>query len=100
MAIRCPSCRGEGHLKGFGCGPNGCRLIEVPCPTCKGTKEISSGRAALIREGEKLRESRKSRHLTLREAAKQLGIHASELSDAEMGRTDPAGYRQKLETPE
>lgn len=91
----CPSCNGTGTARGFMCG-NGRLVTSWPCDRCGATGQITDEQAAQITEGAKVRAARMERGLTLRAAAKALGISAVELSDAERGRTDTAGMIERL----
>jgi len=85
--ITCPSCRGKKtslwHIN-RGSGPH--TWEHRTCTTCTGTGIITPEHAGRITEGERRREDRKSRLLSLRQEATRLGISARELSDIENGR--------------
>jgi hypothetical protein len=86
-----PSCGGKGqslcHIDGVRDGKRFGETRLVPCSTCDGSKEITLEHHERIVIGERRREDRKSRLVTLREEAKRLGISPVELSDIEWGRT-------------
>lgn len=85
--MKCPRCNGEGKERGFGCP--GFKPIEINCLDCGGSGEIDAERLRWQEEGEKLRENRKARGITLREEAKRRGLSAVDLSDMEWGRKEP-----------
>lgn len=60
----------------------------LKCHTCDGVGTITVEQAHRIAEGERRREDRKSRMMTLREEAARLGISPTELSRIENGRVD------------
>lgn len=98
MAVRCPGCHGERRLSGIGCGDSnyGCRLVTIPCRDCGGTGEVSEAQMGWRREGDQLRALRMTRDLSLREAARLVGLPASDYSDAEHGRVSAAGIIEAL----
>lgn len=82
----CPSCRGEGVHRGFGCGPGvGMKPMELNCELCVGTGHIDAGTRENYRLGRAMRSSRIDRRLSLREEAKRLSISPYDLSKAEQG---------------
>ncbi len=91
----CPTCDGTGTARGFACG-NGRLLTSWPCDRCGATGQISDEQHAEIERGRDVRAERMARGLTLRDAAKALGISAVELSAVERGRVDPAATLEKL----
>ena len=92
----CPSCRGQKELLGIGCGPAGCKPMVLPCRVCDGAGEVTSSHHRIIVEGQRLTKLRRSCDLSLREAAKLFSVPASEWSDAEHGRIDPARFIRLL----
>ena len=88
----CPACSGSGKTLGIACP--GFRPITMTCHGCDGMGTISE---KWWHEGGEILEARKRKRLTLRKAAKALGILASELSDYERGRRDPAGIAERVE---
>ncbi len=83
----CPDCRGRKreivHLRTI----TGGRWQHMDCLFCGGSGVVTIEQAAKWRDGERLRNDRKARIVTLREEAKRLGITARELSDREWGKT-------------
>jgi len=90
MSVECPACHGATGNAGIGCGPEGCKVMVIPCRYCSALGTVSKERAEeidrKITEGDGLREDRKKRGLSLREEARRLGISAAKLSDREFGR--------------
>ena len=93
----CPVCGGDGvcyvlaahtSAPAYITGPLA-GFAERPCSVCDGTGNISDDRAAWMTEGAKLRAFRDGRDMSLREAARWLGISPVEWSDAEHGKIDP-----------
>lgn len=74
---------------GIGCGPDGCRPMAISCRGCGGTGWITPKMMQWRVDGVLVRQARLARDLSLREAAKLLGMPASDYSDAEHGRIDP-----------
>lgn len=71
-------------------------FAERPCSVCDGTGEVGDERAAWMIEGAKLRAFRIERDMSLREAARWLGVSPVEWSDAEHGKVDPNGLRTRV----
>lgn len=69
-------------------GPGG--PWSLRCRDCDGTGHIPFKQVGWQTIGKQLRNVRLSHDLTGREAARLLGIRASDYSDAEFGRVDPA----------
>lgn len=89
--LECPACRGRGQvqLHVFGHRADGSHFSGPrisACTLCRGSGAITTERAALVAEGERRREDRKARRLSLREEAARLGITPQELSRIENGR--------------
>lgn len=86
----CPSCGGKGqtlcHVDGSRDGQPFGETRLMACSTCDGRKEITSEHQMRIIEGERRRDDRKARLMSLREEAKRLGISPVELADIEWGR--------------
>ena len=95
--MTCPHCDGRGFTIGFGCP--GFRRMKLDCRSCSESGQVDQAFMDRHAAGETLREARLRKDLTLREAAKKYGVKASELSDAERGRIDPAPLLAKMETP-
>ena len=83
---KCPKCE-NGVIVGLSFEVG---LIEIPCPLCNGTEEISYEKLRWHNRGKELRELRRK---TLKkgpsEVAKLLGISPSLLSRMENGREEP-----------
>jgi hypothetical protein len=95
--VRCPECggrkRGIVHLN----TTTGGRWEKRDCLFCAGAGAVRAHKAERWAEGERMREDRKSRLVTLRDEAKRLGISPSELSRREWGRNTPADAGEKQE---
>jgi DnaJ-class molecular chaperone len=86
----CPHCSGTGRsLVHVNRGDQPHTWERQPCRTCAGHGLISREQADRIAEGERRREDRKARGLSLREEAARLGVKPWALSDIENGRTNP-----------
>ncbi len=93
----CPSCKGKGTSVAFvdwhddskEHGMDG-ELMELECHYCGGTGAIADVEAWRKREqrGRNMRNERKSKGESLRDAAKRMGISATKLSQIERGRLD------------
>ena len=99
--VTCPTCGVDGvcyvlasHVTApvYTTGPLA-GFAERPCSVCDGTGEILDARAAWMAEGAKLRAFRDKRDMSLREAARWLGVSPVEWSDAEHGKIDPNPVR-------
>ena len=99
--MTCPMCGGDGvcyvlaahtSAPAYIAGPLA-GFAERPCSVCDGTGEIDEARAAWMVEGKKLLAFRDERDMSLREAARWLGVSPVEWSDAEHGKIDPNGLR-------
>jgi DNA-binding XRE family transcriptional regulator len=66
------------------------RAGSIPCFFCKGAGEISNEQAGWVELGAKFRQLRLKQDLSTREMAKKLGISVVQLSDMELGKTNPA----------
>lgn len=88
--ITCPFCSGKGFTRALvrmvqkNALPSG--EYDLKCHVCDGLKSITPEHQAAIIEGERRREDRKARLISLRDEAKRLGISPCELSDIEWGR--------------
>lgn len=87
----CPSCDGSGELMALVDGPKFSGPRQVMCSCCRGVGTISSEHADRIRKGKGMRDTRVSQRRSLREAARERGISAAELSRIERG-DGPAEY--------
>lgn len=92
--VKCPDCKGEGILRGFGCP--GFRPISIPCQMCAGTKEVSEERLEWMKVGDAMREDRINRGVTCRVEAQERGIKAVELSEMERGIRKPIPRSAKV----
>lgn len=93
----CPKCRGAKVLPSFvhytpESGKQSGFDPDHPCSLCQGNGEITEEHAARIVEGDRLREDRVARKVSLRDEAKRLGIEPAKLSALENGR-DPQEAR-------
>lgn len=82
----CPHCQGRQRCVVHLNTTTGGRWEIRDCSTCDGTGLISREHADRIIEGERRREDRKARLMTLRQEAEYLGISPQELSRIENGR--------------
>ena len=92
--MTCPDCHGDGHVYGLGCP--GMKPVSVPCRSCNGSGSVDSAFLARRALGAQIRSARTTRDLSLREAAKRLGVSSVVLSDAERGLSDPAALLEKV----
>ena len=96
--ITCPSCDGEkGGMALVNFGAQGCQQMWMGCSQCKGEGVIPEEMLSWMARGEKMREDRFSRDLSLREEAKRLGISVVEYSQMEYGRIEPIDYGYERE---
>ena len=79
----CPTCEGKNEIFGIGCP--GFKPILITCHTCNGKGEITDVQIERMKDGEKLRQERLKRRMSLRNEAKRLNINVIELSDIEHG---------------
>lgn len=91
---KCETCEGTGKVRGIGCGPDGCGLIELACRGCQGSGVVTPATEELVAACETLRRIRQDRDLSLREAARMLKISATDLSDLERARRPVADVRE------
>jgi DnaJ-class molecular chaperone len=84
--ITCPDCGGRGESFVHLSTTTGGYTRWMDCMTCGGATVISVEHGERIAEGNRRREDRKTRLMTLRDEAKRLGISPSELSRIENGR--------------
>lgn len=94
--MQCPLCKGKKKILGLfpvwaEDVPKEKRkpYVEVTCHQCEGNGEVPDEMTEWIKEGKKLKDKRIEKRLTLRKAAKKLGIDGSELSYQETGRKKP-----------
>jgi len=92
----CPTCSGAKELQGIACGGPSAGPFRMACYDCGGTGEVADIRAIWAREGDQLRATRAARDLSLREAARWVGVTAAEWSAAEFGRIDPKPIRARV----
>jgi hypothetical protein len=83
----CPNCQGRKTVFGIQHFNSGVADIgEHTCTVCKGTGNVLPEHLRRLEEGERIRRDRLSKGLSISEAAEQLGISISDLSDLEHGR--------------
>lgn len=88
--ILCTSCDGFGkHFSRPILIKGKVEIIELKCELCNGTGKIKDEKIDWIIKGQKLREYRLEKEITLRKAAKMLGMDASNLSKMERGIIKP-----------
>lgn len=88
--VPCPRCDGKGELVGFvdGRRHDGSTfggLGALPCAPCGATGFVTPAALELMAAGTWIREARRARGLTLRQAATAAGVSIVELSAAERG---------------
>lgn len=86
--ITCPHCNGKRRLYAFwdGVRPEDSGSGYVDCSTCKGNGSISQAHMDRITEGERRRNDRVSRGVSLNEEARKFGITPAQLSALERGK--------------
>ena len=77
--MKCPYCN-NGIIEGIDFKNR--RLIELDCSACNGTCEINE---EAYKYGQKIKELRLQKEITLRNGARLLGVNVSELSKLERG---------------
>lgn len=92
----CPTCKGKKTLTGIACP--GFKRVEIPCFDCGGEGTISDLKAFWKAEGQRLKQCRKARRLTIRKAAYWIGVSMDDWMQAELGRVDPFPVSKKLHT--
>lgn len=80
----CPTCNGKKEVFGIGCP--GFKPIVMDCNTCDGKGKITEQQVERMKDGEKLRQERLGRRMTLRAEANRLGMDVVKLSDIEHGK--------------
>ncbi len=93
MPYKCLQCE-NGKLFGVGC--QGFKPVEIDCPDCHGTGEITDEQAYWVQLGDHLWIWRVEQQLTARAAAQQAGVAMSAWFYAERGRTDPRPVLAKI----
>lgn len=88
-AVECPTCRGETTINGVACGPRGCEVAGLTCPTCGGDGSITDEQSSWIAHGGVMRETRRRAMVSVRQAATAFGVDPRELAAAERGDVDP-----------
>ena len=78
MKHPCPACSGNGVLRILGGGT-------IPCRVCKKTGEVDGAGLERWVLGQALRKNRLTLKLSLREAAKRVGLSPLELAEVERG---------------
>lgn len=96
--VPCYDCSGTGEQHGFRCGP-GRSDTSWPCDTCKGSKVCAYRDPAWKDIGAQARAFRVDvLGITMRDAARHLGVSVPEVSAAECGKIDPGPLVQLFET--
>ena len=84
--IECPYCRGRGFVTGITCNQGGCHDRSRECAVCLGYGEITVHYAERIADGERRRQDRIRRGLSLKKEAARLQMLPEILNDIEHGR--------------
>lgn len=84
--VICPECNGRKQSMAHLNTTSGGRWQMTNCLFCDGLGHVRQGQLDKWREGERMREDRKRRMVTLRAEAARLGVSPTELSDREWGR--------------
>ena len=88
--VTCSSCDGEGrNFSPFIYTTEGCRAGFIQCSLCSGTGRITQEQISWVAEGDRMRDDRLERRMSLRAEAASLGISPQELSKMEFGRINP-----------
>jgi DnaJ-class molecular chaperone len=93
--IQCPDCKGSGKSRGFACGPGFHHAGAIPCVTCKGWGEVEADFLERRAEGARIRDERRARRVTQREAARERGMDVAEYSRLEHP-TTRRGYKDRV----
>jgi DNA-binding XRE family transcriptional regulator len=97
MVVACPRCKGNKGGNGFvNRGAAGCAVEFIPCGVCRGQGMVEPHVRGWYDAGDKFRALRRQRDLSLREAAKVIGVSVVDVSEAERGIRDPEPFIQKL----
>ena len=83
--MECPRCKGKKKTPCF----KGRGLIDLTCNLCDGKGVVSKKHKEWAKEGDKLRDDRIARRMTLRKEAKRREIDVQILSDMEIGKIKP-----------
>lgn len=88
----CPVCNGTKHQSGFVTGADGRQHIsaKAPCPQCKGAGVLTAEQLGWIEVGRHFRIERIAQRHSVTAAAQLLGISATQLIEAELGRIAPS----------
>ncbi len=86
-AANCPFCGGEGKVMTFACAANrrDSRIGPADCSRCGGTGKVTAAQADAYAAGQRMREDRIGRGVSVREEAGRLGVTPSALSRRERG---------------
>ena len=88
--MKCPDCKGGKKTREFAeLSSGGCRLMEFKCFRCKGAGIVPKEMNKWMFEGQKIRDFRRMKDMTMREYARKVGVTAYNLSQAENGYVDP-----------
>lgn len=86
----CPDCGGNKKIYGYAKPIKGsCKPRMVNCFRCKGNGEVPNEMNEWIKEGQKVKDFRLLKNMTLREYAKKAAMTVYDLSQAENGYVDP-----------
>ena len=88
----CPSCKGEGSIRGLVNRGGNCSWETISCFQCHGSKEVPNIDPEFVRVGKALRADRLKRYASQREEAKRLGIDVTLIGKMELGLVDPDPY--------
>ena len=83
----CPHCHGDGKTVGYGCP--GFKRIELPCPLCDSTGNVTPEVLARVERAVHLRRVRVDAGMSLRELARAAKLSPVELSEIERGHREP-----------
>ena len=82
--MTCPVCNGHGYASALACGPGTSYILKRPCDLCASTGQVTEEIAATYADREERRRAlqkwRQSRHISLADAAKEIGIEPQDLS--------------------
>ncbi len=95
--IRCTSCDGFGkHFSRPIKTDSGIKILEFKCELCNGKGKIKDKKIDWVIKGNKLKEYRLKKNISLRVAAQILRIDASNLSKMERGIIKPTNIWNQL----